>query len=67
MKASNVGKRVDELRKAKKMTQEELSLEANVDRSYIGRLITQNKNCTVKNLEKICDALGVSLKEFFDC
>ncbi|MDR3330379.1 MAG: helix-turn-helix domain-containing protein [Mycoplasmataceae bacterium] len=67
MKANAVGKRINELRKAKNMTQEELALEANIDRSYIGRLITKNMNCTVKNLEKICDALGVTMAQFFDC
>lgn len=53
----------DELRKAReaaKMTQEQLSFAAEIDRSYISLLEHNKKSPTVDLLFRICDAMGVT-------
>ena len=53
----------DELRKAReaaKMTQEQLSFAAEIDRSYISLLEHNKKSPTVDLLFRMCDAMGVS-------
>jgi len=53
----------EELRNARtkaKMTQEELSFVAGIDRTYISQLEHNHKSPTVDVLFRICDALGVS-------
>ncbi len=52
----------DELRKAREdagLTQEQLSVAAGIDRSYISQLKNDHKSPTVAVLFLICDALGV--------
>ena len=52
----------DELRKAREdadLTQEQLSVAAGIDRSYISQLENDHKSPTVAVLFLICDALGV--------
>ena len=53
----------DELRKARdvaKLTQEDLSFAAKIDRSYISLLENNKKSPTVELLFRICDALGIT-------
>ena len=53
----------DELRKAReaaKMTQEQLSFAAEIDRSYISLLEHNKKSPTVDLLLRMCDAMGVT-------
>lgn len=59
-----LGKRIEQLRKQKDLTQEELAEKAGFHRSYFWD-IEQGKNISVKTLYKIAKALGVSLSEFF--
>jgi transcriptional regulator with XRE-family HTH domain len=56
----------DELRKARnsaKLTQEQLSFAAKIDRTYISQLENNKKSPTVDVLFRICDALGVSASD----
>ncbi len=53
----------EELRKARmaaKLTQEQLSFAAEIDRSYISLLEHDKKSPTVDMLFRLCDTLGVS-------
>lgn len=53
----------NELRKARmaaKLTQEQLSFAAEIDRSYISLLEHDKKSPTVDMLFRLCDNLGVS-------
>ena len=53
----------NELRKARtaaKMTQEQLSFAAEIDRSYISLLEHNKKSPTVDLLLRMCDAMGVT-------
>ena len=56
----------DELKKARddaKMTQEQLSYAAEIDRTYVSMLENNKKSPTVEVLFRICKALGVSASE----
>jgi transcriptional regulator with XRE-family HTH domain len=63
------GQRVRELRKLKKMSQEELAYAAGLDRTYIGSVERGRRNISLMNILKIADALEVKpslLLETFD-
>lgn len=55
------GERVRELRKEKKLSQEELSFKAELHRTYIGMIERGEKNITLINIEKIANALEISI------
>lgn len=60
------GQRVRQLRKEKNLSQEELSFEADLHRTYIGMIERAEKNITLVNIEKIAKALNVDIKELFN-
>lgn len=57
------GKNVRELRKTKGISQEELAYKANLHRTYIGMIERAEKNITLLNIEKIANALEVSIND----
>ncbi|MCR9063036.1 MAG: helix-turn-helix domain-containing protein [Cytophagales bacterium] len=59
------GQRIKEIRRQKSLSQEALAFEAQVHRTYINDLENGRRNVTIKVLERITDALGISLSEFF--
>lgn len=59
------GQRVQELRKAKQLSQEQLADIAGVHRTYIGMIERAEKNITLRNIAKIADALRIDIKELF--
>jgi transcriptional regulator with XRE-family HTH domain len=61
----SVGKRLFDLRKNRGFSQEQLALEACITTSYIGQVERDERNVTVHTLAKICDALNISLSDFF--
>jgi transcriptional regulator with XRE-family HTH domain len=61
----SVEKRLLELRKNRGFSQEQLALEAGITTSYYGQVERGERNITVHTLEKICNALNVSLADFF--
>jgi transcriptional regulator with XRE-family HTH domain len=58
-----IGKNVVRLRKAQKMTQEDLCGAAQIDRSYLSEIENGKMNVTIKSLVTIADALGCSLED----
>ena len=60
-----LGERIEKLRKAKGLTQEELAEKAGLHRAYFWD-IESGRNISVKTAYKIAHALGVRLSEFFD-
>lgn len=60
------GDRVREIRKEKGLSQEELSFKADLHRTYIGMIERAEKNITLVNIEKIANALDVSINDLFD-
>ena len=60
-----VGKRVRELRNSIGISQEKLADLAGLDRTYITSVECGKRNISIVNIEKLANALRVSLKEFF--
>lgn len=60
------GKRIKELRNKAGMTQEQLSILAELDRSYIGSIERGEKNVSLLNIGKIANALDVDLSYLFE-
>lgn len=56
-----LGMRIRYLRTNKKMSQEDLALEAEVNKNYLSDLERGNRNPTLKILDKIAKALDVDL------
>lgn len=54
-----LGEELKKAREAAGLTQEQLSFEADVDRTYISQLEHNKKSPTLEVLFKICEALGV--------
>ena len=61
----NLGNRLREIRTNKGLSQEQVANTANVTPAYFGQVERGVKNVTVHTLEKICNAMNVSLAEFF--
>ena len=60
-----VGDRIKELRKIEGLSQEKLAFKAELDRTYVAGVESGKRNLSIKSLEKILNALGISFEEFF--
>ncbi|MBQ2882428.1 MAG: helix-turn-helix transcriptional regulator [Alphaproteobacteria bacterium] len=63
---TKVGKRIKELRNKLGISQEELAFRSEIHRTYIASLEVGKRNVSIETLEKVVNALEVSLSEFFD-
>ncbi len=61
-----VGTRIRTLRKERGYTQEQLAFEANMHPAQIGHIERGVQSPTIDTLEKIINALNVSIQEFFN-
>lgn len=61
-----VGKRIKELRHKLGLSQEELAFRSEIHRTYIASLEMGKRNVFIETLEKIVNALEVTLSQFFD-
>ena len=61
-----VGKRIKYLRNQIGISQEELADRAGIDRTYITSVECGKRNISIVNVEKIANALGVTLSKLFD-
>lgn len=59
-----IGERIEELRKEKEMTQEELAEKAGLNRSYFWD-IENGRNISIKTIYRISQALKIRLSDFF--
>ena len=66
MITEDVGNRIRYLRKQRGISQEKLALIAGIDRTYLAGIESGKRNATIISLEKIINALGLSMKDFFD-
>lgn len=62
---SKVGKRIKEIREQKSISQKDLSFSSDLDRSYIASVEGGQRNISIVNLEKIANALDITLNELF--
>lgn len=63
--SKKLGQRVNQLRLKKGMTQEDLALEAGLNRAYIGYIERGERNPSTDTVAKIAKVLKVSLDELF--
>ena len=62
---TKVGKRIKELRNKLGISQEELAFRSEIHRTYIASLEVGKRNVSIETLEKVVNALEVSMYEFF--
>ena len=58
-----LGMRIKYLRTIKKWSQEDLALEAGINKNYLSDLERGSRNPTVKVVEKIAKAFGITISE----
>lgn len=61
-----IGQRIKELRIERGYSQQELSYRSNIDRTYITQVENGKRNISIINIEKIANALEISMKELFN-
>ena len=61
-----IGLRIKQLRSKQHITQEQLSFDSNLSRSYIGDVETGRRNISAETLIKIIKDLKSNLKDFFN-
>lgn len=61
-----IGHRIKELREQLSMSQKDLAYIADLDRSYIASIENGQRNVSIVNIEKIANALQITLKDFFN-
>lgn len=57
--------RIEKLRKERKWTVYELSMESGITQSTIASMIQRNTPPRIETLQLICDAFGITLAQFF--
>ncbi|MGM9970298.1 MAG: helix-turn-helix domain-containing protein [Anaeroplasma sp.] len=62
----NVSKRIIELRENKKMSTNKLANIAGISQSYLRDIELGKTSPTIEKLEYICDALNITLYDFFN-
>mgnify|MGYP003571316508 CR=1 FL=1 len=62
----NLAKRIKELRKLHKYTQDDLSYKAGIARSTLGNIETAQNDVTFTKLNKISKAFGMKLSDFLN-
>ena len=65
MNMIDVLKKIDELRKEKGWSIYKLAEESNLTQSTLANMFRRKSIPSLKTLEQICDAFGISLSEFF--
>lgn len=61
-----VGTRLRELRIKNNLTQQQLSMVADIDRTYISDVENGRRNISIETLETLIKGLNVSLAQFFN-
>jgi transcriptional regulator with XRE-family HTH domain len=59
------GERIRALRQQKGISQEKLAELSNLHRTYVSSVELGERNVSLKNIQALADALGVSLQELF--
>jgi transcriptional regulator with XRE-family HTH domain len=64
--AKRFGKRIQEMRLRKNITQEKFASLAGVHRTYVGMVERGEKNVTLNSAEKFAKALGSKVRDLID-
>lgn len=59
------GNRLRQLRNEKGLSQEKFSFVCGLDRTYIASVEQGKRNISIENIEKIANALEISISDFF--
>lgn len=62
----SLGSNIQAIRKSKCWSQERLSFESGLHRTYIGAVERGERNISILNLRRIAQALGISLARLLD-
>lgn len=62
---SQLGRRIAYLRKSKRISQLDLSIDSDISKSYLSDLECGRRNPSVMVLSRICAALEITLEELF--
>lgn len=62
----DLGDRIKYLRKQIGLSQEKLALKAEIDRTYLAGIEAGKRNATIQSIEKIVNALEISMKDFWN-
>lgn len=65
MDRKEIGKKIERIRKERRMSQYQLAIDAGLSTSYIPDLEKGLKCPTVETLDSICYALKITLQDFF--
>ena len=65
MVTEDFGKRVRELRRQLKLSQEKFALKINMDRTYLAGIESGKRNISLENIKKIADGFEITLEELF--
>lgn len=60
---SRFGQRVRQMRKAKGLSQEAFAAECDLDRTYVSGIERGRRNVSLRNIEVIAKALGISISD----
>lgn len=63
--AKLLGERIKTLRKERNLSQEDLAIQANINRSFMGEIERGQASATVDSLEKIATALEMTIEDLF--
>ena len=61
----NIGERLQKIRTALNLSQEQMALRAGITTTYYGQIERNLKNPTIHVIEDICSAFHMSLEDFF--
>ncbi|MEW6417237.1 MAG: helix-turn-helix transcriptional regulator [Nitrospirota bacterium] len=61
-----LGARIKELRKAKRLSQSQLSESIGIDPKHLSRIEVGNSYPSLDRLERMAEVLGVDIKDFFE-
>ena len=62
----NFAKKLIKLRQERGLSQEDLALLCDIDRTYVGRIEKLKRNPSLLILQKIANGLGIKLKDLLD-
>ena len=67
MNLEKIGERIKTLRiQYTNLSQEQFGQRLGFDKTYISRIESGKQNITIETLIRICDGIGIPLKNFFD-
>lgn len=65
MLQEELGKRIQNLRKEKGLSQEKFALAIGMDRTYFASVEAGKRNISLQNIKKIADGFGITISELF--